>query len=78
VSLQWNVLPNGMAKTTCVTRFKLSQPLLWVLVEHLKNNNGLLSNEICTRTEAGIVGSNPTQGMDVCVCVCAFLVFVYM
>jgi hypothetical protein len=33
-------------------------------------------SKACTvfaRSEAGIVGSNPTQGMDVwCVCVCAF------
>jgi hypothetical protein len=36
-------------------------------------------SKACTvfaRSEAGIVGSNPTQGMDVwcvCVCVCVFL-----
>jgi hypothetical protein len=36
-------------------------------------------SKACTvfaRSDAGIVGSNPTQGMDVCVCV-RFSVFVY-
>jgi hypothetical protein len=30
---------------------------------------------VSTRSVAGIVGSNPTQGMDVC-CVYAFILFV--
>jgi hypothetical protein len=34
------------------------------------------SHTVCARSDAGIVGSNPTRGMDVCVrlfCVCVVL-----
>jgi hypothetical protein len=30
---------------------------------------------VFVRSNAGIVGSNPTQGMDVCVCVYSVFVF---
>jgi hypothetical protein len=50
-----------------ITNIKEAQPVTVAELSKLR---------VCTvfaRSEAGIVGSNPTQGMDVwCLCVCAF------
>jgi hypothetical protein len=58
--------------------------LYWILTKYVEQKQVTVVERskaciVFARSEAGIVGSNPTQGMDVwCLCVCVrFSVFVY-